>query len=537
MVQPPNKKATPQTAADEIKSQMAQFCQGEQPEYLRWAKTSKGELRELDPKTTGIKAALRLAECGTFPRGKMTLYYRGGERQELGAHQCGHRACPRCGKRRGRRLGASMALALDRIREWGWRSDRVRFATLTIPNTTSAADGLQALSEAWHRVLANRRFSSLIAGGFRCFEVKAGNDGKWNVHLHAILYLWAPGIPYQTIREVWDKAARNDSGTSYNQRFDELRKKAKPRPGETKESAAARYLTKYLAKWEDMEGARQAPGGLPHLLAALEGRRMFSAWGLGSAARKIARLEKPEWMERYELSATGYQQGGEAPIAAEVDSPWLGVFTVPVPRPFIHPALSREDIPEQIEITGQRVMRVTSGNPLHRNAKQIELMPRTKKSLNDWLGYQDHARRTKERLELDAAGNRAAFRSAWRLWRQANPAPRMPRPFQWRPFVTGAKKEWTGRAETILGQRTRGSLGALLWQKVKPTEPGLNIPIHDRRSWAFQMANSCQHAIATARQQLNNKSTLEERAEYLQSLPGHIAAHWRVETWDADRWQ
>jgi len=536
MIQPPNKKTTPQNAADEIKKQIAEFCVGEQPENLRWTIAGTGEKRELDPRTVGIKAALRLAECGTYPRGKITLYYRGGERQELGAHQCGHRACPRCGKRRGRRLGASMALALERIKEWGWKSDRIRFATLTIPNQDNAAEGIRLISEAWHRMLANRRFSSLIAGGFRCYEVKAGKDGRWNIHLHAILYLWAQGIPYATIREVWDRAAKNDSGTSYNQRFDELRKKAKPRPGESKDAAAARYLTKYLAKWEDIEQTRNAPGGLPHMLAALEGRRMFSAWGIGAASRKIARLEKPEWMERLEVSMVGYQQGGESPIAAELDSPWLGRHSIPVPIPSIHPALERDQVSELTEPTGEKILTVDSGNPLHRNARNVSLMPTTRTTLRDWLGYKDIARRTRERLTLEAR-SQAEFRRAWRAWRSANPAPPMPQQFRWTPFVTGAKREWTPRAETLMGQQVRGTLGAMLWTKVRPTEPGLHIPITDRRSWLGQMQDGYRIAIATAREHLKNKFTLEQRSEYLQTLPAHIAAHWRERVWSDGQWQ
>ena len=517
---------SPKEAADEIRAQLEEYRGLNIPDFLRWAPKPGREAEELDPLRVATRAAERIGICGTFPRGKMVLIYRGGERQELGAHQCNHRACPRCGKRRGRRLGEDMAAAVGRISDWGFKSDRIRFATLTIPNMENAAEGMHLLSEAWHRVLANRRFSALVAGGFRCFEVKAGKDGKWNVHLHAILYTWAQGIPYQVIREVWDKAAGAPEGTTYNQRFDILKNHAKTKEGETKAHAAARYLVKYIAKWEDLKDSRNAPGGLPHLLAAMEGRRMFSAWGIGAASRKLCRMENPEWAETVNRCIAGYQRGGETPIAAMVDSPWLGLHGVPVPRPSMPACLSLDQLAEQAEPSKDKVMNIYTGNPLGKYAKQLENFPKTKQTLKDWLGHQEYARKARERLRESVKGERA-YRAALRLWKEANPKPEMPQPFRWRAFVTDAPKEWTARAETILGTREPGkSLGSLLWSKVECTEPGVNIPLDDRRSWRSQMENAYKDAIRTAQGHLRKCFTLEQRAEYLQSLPANVGKYW-----------
>ena len=155
---------------------------------------------ELDLVRLSEDGAARLGDCGTFPRGKVTLAWRNGATLDLGAHQCNHRLCPRCARRRSHSLAGDMAGALTMIEKWGWTNDRTRFATLTIENVASADEGITRIMDAWHRTLATKTWGRLIAGGFRAVEIKPGKNDLWNVHLHAILYLWTPAVPYALIR-------------------------------------------------------------------------------------------------------------------------------------------------------------------------------------------------------------------------------------------------------------------------------------------------------------------------------------------------
>lgn len=438
-----NQKSSPQDSAREIMAHLATWGNSEPAEtrFGPWNRKT-GTRRELQPDAAALRAVERLNPCGTFPRGKVTLKWAEGTKLELGSHQCRHRACPRCAKRRGHRLADEMAKSLKIIENWGWGSDRVRFATLTIPNCRNVAEGIEQLSQAWHRTLAQKTWGRLVAGGYRAFEVKAGarpNENSWNVHLHAIIFLWIPGVPYKLLRNCWDKA-NNSEGL--NQRFDELRHKAKSRAGESKASAAARYLVKYLAKWEEMRECKAAPGGLPHLLAALQGRRLFGAFGVGAVARKLERTERPAWTSQIDRHLSGYQHEGKRPYEAILESPWAKAQRIEIPSPPMPHGIN--ELSDLLEAKGEAwtVRKVdTARGPL---------------AVHDW-----------KRLPLASVRSRADHESQLEKWLH-DPRARGPRPFQWRKWWDGLPKEWTEAARAILGERQHGSLGGLIWQKIEP---------------------------------------------------------------------
>lgn len=459
-----------------------------------------GELRDprrtLDPETAARTAVERLEACGTFPRGKITLTWSDRTTLELGAHQCRHRLCPRCAKRRGYQLADEMGRTLKLVESWGWTADRVRFATLTVPNVESVAEGLDQLAEAWHRTLATKTWGRLIAGGFRAFEVKPGRDGKWNAHLHAILFLWTPGVPYALLREAWNRAA----GGNFNQQFDQLRGKARPRKGESKAAAAARYLVKYLVKHEDLKNARNAPGGVPHLLASLEGRRMFSAFGLGAAARRLERHERPNWTRSYNRHLEGYHHQGERPDAATLELVTGRRERIEIPLPPL-PAQFREapDALEPNETGAWTVREKKVRNPLE---------------VHPWRKLPTAIRHTKEEHE-----------SALDRW-IANPRSRGPRPFRWRLWWKDAPGRWTEAARALMGERIEApNIGAMLWANME--NPNDRFPRDPRHPESLQalMGYAVANARRTARELLANARTPEDRAKVLARLPADLSAH------------
>lgn len=455
-----------------------------------------GTAYQLDLVHLSTSAAARLGDCGSFPRGKITLAWKSGAKLDLGAHQCNHRLCPRCARRRSHGLATDMAGALTMIERWGWTNDRTRFATLTIENTESADEGITRIMDAWHRTLATKTWRRLIAGGFRAVEVKPGKNGLWNVHLHAILYLWTPAVPYALIREAWNRAA----GGTYNQRFDSLRNKARGSAKESKASAAARYLVKYLVKHEELAGTRRMPGGLPHLLGALEGRRLFGAWGLGAAALRIERTERPRWTSQYDRHLTGYTSEGQHPESATLETAWGTRERIEIPAPSLPAAFSRDEVPDNAEPKGTRwtVRRIAAANPLE---------------VHPW-----------QKLPAAAARTAAGMRSALEQWLN-NPRSRGPRPFRWRPWYADAPKTWTDEAATLLGQHTTTPhLGALLWTRVQAppqSYPAIDHPEHI----AHQMISAHAAALRTARRGLHNACTPAERIAYLARMPAIVRYH------------
>jgi len=389
-----------------------------------------------------------------------------------------------------------MQRTLKLIDAWGWKSDRIRFATLTVPNVQNAADGLDQLAEAWHKTLATKTWGRLIAGGFRAFEVKPGRDGKWNAHLHAILFLWTPGVPYALLREAWNKAA----GGEFNQRFDELRAKAKPREGETKADAAARYLVKYLVKGEDLKTMRTAPGGVPHLLAAMEGRRLFSAFGLAAAARRLERHERPNWTRSYNRHLEGYNHAGERPEAATLELVTGHRERIEIPLPPL--PLAFREAPDTLEPQKDgawTVRRKAVRNPLE---------------VHPW-----------RRLPSAIRHSQAEHKSALDTW-ISNPKSRGPRPFKWRRWLDDAPGEWTAYAWELMGERIEApNLGALLWSNME--NPPDRFPRDPRHPESLQnlLGYALAHAKRTARELLSNATTMEARAKVITNLPADLAAY------------
>jgi len=327
-------------------------------------------------------------------------------------------------------------------------------------------------------------------------EIKPGKNELWNVHLHAILYLWTPAVPYALIREAWDRAA----GGRFNQRFDSLRNKARGSENESKASAAARYLVKYLVKHEELAGTRRMPGGLPHLLGALEGRRLFGAWGLGAAALRIERTERPRWTGQYDRHLTGYTHEGKPPESATLETPWGTREQISIPLPSLPAAFSRDEVPDQAEAKGTRwtVRRIQVANPLH---------------THPW-----------HKLPSSNARTAAGMKSAIELWLN-NPGSRGPRPFMWRPWYAAAAKTWTDDAAIMLGeQRTTPHLGATLWSRVQ-APPASYPPIDHPEHIAHQLISAHAAALRTARRGLHNACTPGERTAYLARMPETIRIH------------
>lgn len=450
----------------------------------------------MDPESAARRAWERLGDCGSFPRGKVTLSWANGSSMALGSHQCRHRICPRCSRRRGYQLSDEMQRTLKLVDAWGWKADRIRFATLTVPNVENVADGLDQLAEAWHRTLATKTWGRLIAGGFRAFEVKPGRDGKWNAHLHAILFLWTPGVPYELLRQAWNKAA----GGNYNQQFDQLRNKAKPREGETKAAAAARYLVKYLVKAEEIKDMRKAPGGIPHMLAALEGRRLFSAFGLGAAARRLERHERPNWTRSYNRHLEGYHHNGERPERATLElltghRERIEVPLPPLPQQFKEAPDSLEPNPAGAWTIRRKAVR----NPME---------------VHPW-------RRLPSAIRHSAKEHKSAL-DAW----IDNPRSRGPRPFRWRTWMNDAPGEWTAAATALMGERIEApNIGAALWSNMR--NPDDRFPRDPRHPESLQalMGYAVANARRTARELLSNAKTLEDRARVLRNLPADLSAY------------
>ena len=146
---------------------------------------------------------------------------------------CRERLCPRCNRGR----AASTA---ERVSQIALRMDAPRFITLTIKH--NAGETLDAVTDrlfdGFRRLRLDKRWKQRVKGGVWTYEVTRGTNGEqWHAHLHIL----ADGdyYPQQELSIDWAKAT-NGSMIVDIRRVDSR-------------GAAAKYITKYIAKGCDVE--------------------------------------------------------------------------------------------------------------------------------------------------------------------------------------------------------------------------------------------------------------------------------------------
>lgn len=290
---------------------------------------------QLEAERLGL-GAKRLEGCG-HPWGRVVrLFWRDRKGREVmrtrGLHSCKHRWCPRCGKPRQSRLAGQMERIIELAREWGFDEGNLRFITLTVPNGSTIPDLREKAHEAWARLQRTRWWPGRVFGWFRGSEVITGQDGRWNLHLHIVVFLWSKQISYQNVWEAWEAAC----GSRYQVDVEDLRqirRKAKGRGT----SRAVHYITKYIAKREELAKLREGPGGLAHLFSATRGMRTFAVGGGCSVLRRMLDILMPTWAlqaERVMLDAD--LRDGVPPFRAEEVDPLTGeVMETAIPKPYL----------------------------------------------------------------------------------------------------------------------------------------------------------------------------------------------------------
>jgi hypothetical protein len=407
-----------------------------------------------------------------------------------------------------------MARSLEHLQNaWKFGPQHLRFATFTIPNTRNIAEGIEWIAQAWHRALATKTWGRLIAGGFRTWEVKPGKDGKWNVHLHAILVLWNGRIPYEQLRGIWDQAAR----LKCNIRFDELRG-IKARNGRTKAASVAAYITKYLVKVEDLGACASMPGGLPHLTAALEGRRLFGAFGCGAIARRWIKAQRPLWIAQITRAMLGYRDAdGLPPVAAFIEDHTGTLTEAPIPAPpppscidlellDTHPGFASDTVAQEWDNPGPKAADLYPWRKVPRTQEEADARAATARTLNG--------------LALAHPTMAATFRA---LARAITP----PKAFCWGRWWQDTKHS-AANDPPLNGYQRRRETWAL--RSLNPAlVPTVETPHHEPLSeWLLnQLDQACMDGCKTAETALKRKNHTLGWAgarEWMATLPAHVRA-------------
>lgn len=68
------------------------------------------------------------------------------------------------------------------------RGEFFQFLTISPPNYISLDEGQEHLRKSFAKFIRRQYLKGRIKAGFYVIEAKQGNDGSWNIHLHAIIY-------------------------------------------------------------------------------------------------------------------------------------------------------------------------------------------------------------------------------------------------------------------------------------------------------------------------------------------------------------
>jgi hypothetical protein len=281
----------------------------------------------------------RLEACGT-PWGRIVrLFWRDRKGREVmrtrGLHSCKHRWCPRCGKGRQTKLAGQMERVVELAREWGFDEAHLRFVTLTVPNGKSIPALREEAHSAWARLQRTRWWPGRVFGWFRGSEVITGQDGRWNMHLHIVVILWSRQISYQNLWEAWEAAC----GERYQvdvESLQDVRRKARGRGT----SRAIHYITKYIAKREELAKLKEGPGGLAHLFSGTRGMRTFAMGGGASVLRRMLDVLMPTWaLQAERIMEDADLRDGRPPFRAEEVDPATGeAAEMEIPKPYLDQA-------------------------------------------------------------------------------------------------------------------------------------------------------------------------------------------------------
>lgn len=179
--------------------------------------------------------------------------------------RCGNRFCRICSVNRRNRISDRVKYLLERVTLDIGHS--FKFLTLTIPNMENPKDQLKMLQKSFRRFRQRVWWKGLVKGGCSFYEVKIGTDGKYHIHLHAIIE--SAYLDHRIISEQWSQVSPG--------RIVDIRMIHKPQ--------IINYVTKYTTK-SDLPLFDQFEAS-----SILKGSRLFQPFGTWHS---ISKEFKPE---------------------------------------------------------------------------------------------------------------------------------------------------------------------------------------------------------------------------------------------------
>ncbi|MDO8623318.1 MAG: protein rep [archaeon] len=156
--------------------------------------------------------------------------------------RCNYIICPVCGNIRTEKLYKKFAdLVKSKKVAMSIYDTGLRFLSLTVKNVEDVIGGVDKLYSSFKKLRRRKYWKERVLGGIGAIDMKKGQDGLWNVHIHALIYSKYLDMKSHKKKggnaklvEEWKKCTGGDSILDI--------KRVRSKGG------ALRYILKYLAK-------------------------------------------------------------------------------------------------------------------------------------------------------------------------------------------------------------------------------------------------------------------------------------------------
>lgn len=192
-------------------------------------------------------------------------------------NSCCVRLCPHCAHRKVR-------LVSGRVRNFVVGKQNLKYVVFAERNSTNLLEGIRSLYASWDRLRRSVFWKSRVSGSIAVLEVTYSKKHKsWHPHLNVLFE--GEYIPFEALRQRWEKATKGAGRTAHIQKADE---------------STILELIKYtlkIAEHKDSSEGRvlqllfEQPETLDEFLSATYGMRVIRTYG---SFRKMGDVEGEE---------------------------------------------------------------------------------------------------------------------------------------------------------------------------------------------------------------------------------------------------
>jgi hypothetical protein len=180
-------------------------------------------------------------------------------------NSCFVRLCPHCSHRKVR-------LVSSRVKNFVVGKTNLKYVVFAERNSVNLAEGIKSLYAAWDRLRRSVFWKSRVSGAIVVLEVTYSKKRKsWHPHLNVLFE--GDYIPFEALRQRWEKATKGEGRTAHIQKADE---------------GTILELIKYtlkIAEYKNSDEGRvlellfEQPEVLDEFLSVLHGMRVIRTYG------------------------------------------------------------------------------------------------------------------------------------------------------------------------------------------------------------------------------------------------------------------